>query len=224
MEDKLRAYMDEVFKDISPTKKSVELKEEILQNLIDKYHDLINEGKSPEAAYNISISSIGDTKELLSAFQQRPAGNMSNEDYERARKKSALLTAIAVSLYILSIIPPIVFTISSESKFSLVLGPCLMFIMIAIATALIIYNSMTKPRYEKMDETIVEEFKEWQSQNDSNLRAMRSIKSAIWSVITILYIIISFTTHAWHITWVIFLVGAAIEKIIQAIFELKRQG
>ena len=53
---------------------------------------------------------------------------------------------------------------------------------------------------------------------------MRSIKSAIWSVITILYIIISFTTHAWHITWVIFLVGAAIEKIIQAIFELKRQG
>ena len=219
MEDKLRAYMDEVFKDISPTKKSVELKEEILQNLIDKYHDLINEGKSPEAAYNISIASIGDTKELLSAFQQRPAGNMSNEDYERARKKSALLTAIAVSLYILSIIPPIV-----ESKFSLVLGPCLMFIMIAIATALIIYNSMTKPRYEKMDETIVEEFKEWQSQNDSNLRAMRSIKSAIWSVITILYIIISFTTHAWHITWVIFLVGAAIEKIIQAIFELKRQG
>ena len=90
MEDKLRAYMDEVFKDISPTKKSVELKEEILQNLIDKYHDLINEGKSPEAAYNISIASIGDTKELLSAFQQRPAGNMSNEDYERARKKSAL--------------------------------------------------------------------------------------------------------------------------------------
>ena len=59
MEDKLRAYMDEVFKDISPTKKSVELKEEILQNLIDKYHDLINEGKSPEAAYNISIASIG---------------------------------------------------------------------------------------------------------------------------------------------------------------------
>ena len=39
MEDKLRAYMDEVFKDISPTKKSVELKEEILQNLIDKYHE-----------------------------------------------------------------------------------------------------------------------------------------------------------------------------------------
>lgn len=224
MEDKLRAYMDEVFMDISPTKKSVELKEEILQNLIDKYHDLINEGKSPDAAYNISIASIGDTKELLSAFQQRPSGNMSEEDYERARKKSALLTAIAVSLYILSIIPPIVFSLSSGNKYSLVFGPVLMFIMIAIATGLIIYNSMTKPRYEKMDDTIVEEFKEWQCQNDSNLRAMRSIKSAVWSVITILYIIISFTTHAWHITWVIFLVGAAIEKIIQAIFELRRQG
>ncbi len=37
MENKLRAYMDHLFRDVKPTRKSVELKEEILQNLVDKY-------------------------------------------------------------------------------------------------------------------------------------------------------------------------------------------
>lgn len=41
MEDKLRAYMDHLFRDVKPTRKSVELKEEILQNLVDKYQDLL---------------------------------------------------------------------------------------------------------------------------------------------------------------------------------------
>ena len=45
MEDKLRAYMDHLFRDVKPTRKSVELKEEILQNLVDKYHDMMAEGK-----------------------------------------------------------------------------------------------------------------------------------------------------------------------------------
>lgn len=46
----------------------MELKEEILQNLIDKYHDLLAEGKSPEAAFNISVASVGDVDELLSSL------------------------------------------------------------------------------------------------------------------------------------------------------------
>lgn len=225
MEDKLRAYMDDVFKNIKPTKKSVEMKEEILQNLIDKYRDLLNEGKAPEAAYNIAIASIGDMDDLLAGFRQSNNQPYLNEVSESARKKSAILIAIAVMLYITSVIPPIITSyLSDNGFFGEVLGPCFMFIMIAAATGLIIYNAMTKPRYQKIDDTIVEEFKEWQSQNDASLRAMKSIKSALWAVITLLYIVISFTTGAWHISWVIFLVGVAIEKIIQAVFDLRKQG
>lgn len=39
MENKLRAYMDHLFQDVPNTKKAVEVKEEILQNIVDKYHD-----------------------------------------------------------------------------------------------------------------------------------------------------------------------------------------
>ena len=225
MEDQLRAYMDHVFQNIKPTKKSVEMKEEILQNLIDKYHDLLSEGKNQEAAYNIAIASIGDMDELLAGFHESSSQSNSPAESEKARKKSAALISVAVMIYITSVIPPIIFSyVNNTGILGEVLGPCLMFIMIAAATGLIIYNAMTKPKYQKIDDTIVEEFKEWQNQNDANLRAMKSIKSALWAVITILYILISFTTGAWHISWVIFLVGVAVEKVIQAIFELRKQG
>ena len=83
---------------------------------------------------------------------------------------------------------------------------------------------MTKPHYRKVEDSIVEEFKEWKDQTDSDRRAMKALSSALWSIITVIYIIISFWTMAWHITWVIFLIGAAVEGILKAVFELKRQG
>ena len=187
MENKLRAYMDHLFQDVPNTKKAVEVKEEILQNIVDKYHDLVAEGKSEEAAYNIAIASIGDLDELLASLKDssQTPNQIDSENYMAWRKKSAIR------------------------------------ISVAIATGIIIYNSMTKPRYTKMDDTFMEDFKEWKSKNDTNKQAMRAIKSALWVFITALYFVISFTTMAWHISWVIFLIGAALESIIKAVFELK---
>jgi hypothetical protein len=223
MEDKLRAYMDYLFRDVKATRKSVELKEEILQNLIDKYRDLLAEGKTPEAAYNIAVASIGDMDELLAGLNDELSfeKEVSGEQLERGKKKSALLVSAAVMMYILCLLPPILL---SGSRLEENLAPALMFLMIACGTGLLIYDHMTKPHYRKVDDSIVEEFKEWKDQTDSDRRAMKALSSALWSIITVIYIIISFWTMAWHITWVIFLIGAAVEGILKAVFELKRQG
>lgn len=223
MEDKLRAYMDYLFRDVKPTRKSVELKEEILQNLIDKYRDLLAEGKTPEAAYNIAVASIGDMDELLAGLNDELSfeKEVSGEQLERGKKKSALLVSAAVMMYILCLLPPILL---SGTRLEENLAPALMFLMIACGTGLLIYDHMTKPHYRKVDDSIVEEFKEWKDQTDSDRRAMKALSSALWSIITVIYIIISFWTMAWHITWVIFLIGAAVEGILKAVFELKRQG
>lgn len=223
MEDKLRTYMDYLFRDVKATRKSVELKEEILQNLIDKYRDLLAEGKTPEAAYNIAVASIGDMDELLAGLNDELSFEkaVNGEQLERGKKKSALLVSAAVMMYILCLLPPILL---SGSRLEENLAPALMFLMIACGTGLLIYDHMTKPHYRKVDDSIVEEFKEWKDQTDSDRRVMKALSSALWSIITVIYIIISFWTMAWHITWVIFLIGAAVEGILKAVFELKRQG
>ncbi len=45
---------------------------------------------------------------------------------------------------------------------------------------------------------------------------VKAYRSAMWLIITALYFILSFTTHAWYITWMIFLVGAALSQLIRA--------
>lgn len=221
MEDKLRAHMDHLFRDVPPTKKSVELKEEILQNLVDKYHDLISEGKSEEAAYNIAIASIGDISELLESLKESAAPNdaVMNSEYRQWKKRSSILIPAAVMLYICCIIPPIV---ADEFGWNDALGASLMFLLIGIATAIIIFNNLSKPEITKVDSTIMEEFKEWKTSQEDQKKVRKSITSTMWALILILYFLLSFSTGAWYITWVIFLMGAAANNIIKAIFELKQ--
>ena len=41
MKDKLRNFIESLFEDAPKNKQTIELKEEMLQNLIDKYNDLV---------------------------------------------------------------------------------------------------------------------------------------------------------------------------------------
>ena len=222
MEDKLRRYIDNLFAETTPTKKSVELKEEMIQNLHDKYDDLKSEGKTDEAAYNIAVAGIGDISGLLAELETdaEPFAYDAPE-LEQARRKSAMLTSIAVMMYILSVVPIMVLDMIG-SRYGQVLGAPLMFIIVAAATGLIIYNNMTKPKSTKRQDTIVEEFREWQSDEKERKELRKAISSALWSLIVAVYIIVSFATFAWHITWIIFILGAAAESLINVLFTLRK--
>lgn len=210
-EIKIKEYVQELFENVPKNRKTEEFKEELLANLLDKYYDLLQNNVDDEIAYNKVISSIGNIDNL---FEKDPL-EMTKESWDK--KKSAKTTAISVMMYILCPVSVIIFgSIGFE-----VLGIAIMFLLIAGATGLIIYNNMTKPQYIKQDDTLVEDFREWQSTANKGRRVRKSIESAMWAIITALYFLISFTTFAWHITWIIFIIGAAIEKIIRAYFEYK---
>jgi len=231
--DKLRRYVDGLFIEAPPTKKAVELKEEMIQNLTEKYNDLIAAGKTQEAAYNIVIAGIGDISALLDdlSVDAAPAGHTGSAgaagsaslpDYEAHRLRSALFTALAVMGYILSPLPLIAMSMFRFS-FSAKVGVPLLFIMIAASTGLLVFNSLTKPRYLKKSETMVDEFREWQSDSQARKALRRAISSALWAIIVALYFILSFTLQdAWHLTWIIFIVGAAVEAFINLFFAIKK--
>ena len=216
MEQQLRRYMDGLFEETKPTKKAIELKEEMIQNLEDKYRDLIADGKTPEMAFNIAIAGIGDVSNLFEQLEEGFISEPEREKQQKAQQKSALLTAIAVMMYILSVLPVLLL--------HEVLGIVIMLSIVAIATGLLIYNNMTKPRSYKDTETIVEEFLEWQTETHEQKRMRGAISSALWSLIFVLYFVISFLTFAWHITWIIFIVGLLLESLINIFFAARKKG
>ena len=213
MYDKLREYIESLFKDAPDTVKTVELKEEMLQNLYEKYNDLLAEGRSEQAAFNIAVAGVGDVGDLIETLRSDgPAG--SPVQTESARRRSAALVSAAVMLYILSVVPCILLPD--------LWGPVLLFVFCAAATGLLIYNGMTRTCYRKADDTMVEQFREWKDRNDSRTQICRAIAGAVWALAVVAYFLISFFTQALHISWLLFPIAGAATAVVKAAFDLTR--
>ena len=206
MKEKLAQYVELLFAGSSA---SEDMMQEILQNTLDKYDDYLEQGKSPEAAYRLAISGIGDISELLGQSEDAPASpSPANTDYRGRPLKpmwKRVLTAIAIGLYILCAVPLIILTEAGHEMLGLIAA-----ISIAtVATVAIIVGSGNdtpgKPEKQEKEE-------------------LPPVQKAIKSVIDVIglaaYLLISFHTGAWHITWLIFPILAAINGIVNAIFDL----
>lgn len=191
-----------------------DIKQEILQNTLDRYDDLIAEGKVPEAAYRLAITGIGDINEILGTKPQAaapvyhaPAATEEKQDNDTPLKK--LLRAIAVGLYILCPLP--LFVLSEMGMGTL--GLCGLLAIVAVATVLIILGGKKgDPKEEREAEYV---------SHDPQTELRKSINSMIWAIGLAAYFIISFMTGAWYVTWVIFPIIGAVQGLAKAILDLK---
>lgn len=214
--EKIKNYIDDLFKEVPKTSKAKELKEELSLDLEEKYNDLIGEGKSETEAYNEVIAGIGDIDELIGSIPAPISQHYQNAN----RKKTALVVSSSVFIYILSIIIIAIFEETGMPEYLTVaafLGLC------GLATCLLIYHFMSMPKYDKIDETLVEDFKEWKVSKTKDLSIRRSIRTIILTLSVIVYLLVSFIFGAWHITWIIFLIAVLIIKIIDLCLDLKEK-
>ena len=182
-------------------------RQEILQNTLDRYDDLVAAGKTPEAAYRLAIMGIGDINEILGrapGATPLPAPAVKPEEQDTPAKK--LLRAIAIGLYILCPIP--LFVLSGMWNMGIP-GLCGTLTLVAVATVLIILGA--KKETENAD---VEP-------GTPQSALAKSINGLIWAIGLAIYFIVSFLTGAWYITWVIFPITAAVQGLVKAILDLK---
>ncbi len=215
MNEKIRKEVNVLFQNAPNTKRANDLKDEIISNAEDKYEDLIKQGKSEEESLEIVIKEIGNVDELIEEVKKN---NPIHTQYvEEARKKTGLIVSICVGLYILSVIACVVLSELGLPDFIIASS---FLSIVGVSTCVLIYHFMTKPKYTKYDDTIVEEFKEWKGKNDKNKEIKKAIDSIIWTLTVIIYLIVSFTFGIWYISWIIFLIASLIENIIKLIFKL----
>lgn len=199
MREQLISYVDLLF---AGAEDADDIKQEILQNTLDRYDDLINQGKSPQAAYSLAISGIGDISEILEHSETAPAP-LPAVPAQAEDGNSKLMRAVAIGMYICSAVP--LFALGNIGDGSL--GLAFTCILVAAATALIILSGDKSPTARK------------------TAPCRCSLKKSIGKVITTVglcvYFLLSFATGAWYITWLIFPIMAAVQQLVNACIDLK---
>lgn len=210
MREQLTQYVNLLF---AGAQDADEIRAEILQNTLERYDDLITQGKSPEAAYRLAISGIGDISEILGAVPVSNSHSVveaSATPTEADDPKRKNLRAIAIAMYILCAIP--LFILSDLGMESL--GLCLTIALVAAATYLML---ITKKPHQDEDDEDAHETKDHSPQGELK----KSISDLVWSVGLGVYLIVSFLTGAWYITWIIFPLIGSIQGLVNAIIDLK---
>lgn len=220
MRNKLICYVNSIFEGIPNTPEVQELREEILQNTLDRYDEECARGVSETVAYNVAVMSIGDTDELLAAYRK-----------PKKEKKSSrrVCVAIAIALYILCVVPP---AVADEMGWPEALGVSLMFLMIAAATALIILSGgREKPAAPKASApqgmpvqpaAQPVQAASAQEERSSAVKILRGVLTPLyWLAAVGLFLAAGFAGY-WHVAWVIFIAAGAVGDVITGIVYMAK--
>lgn len=195
MEKKIVKYVEGVFAEVPSTDRTQRIKEEIIQNLLDKYDDLIKSGKTEEDAYAIAISSGGDLSGIVADLKgdelhynynyEKQFCKVYEKEYAREKKKcssfNSILWPTATCFYLL-------FSVLTGTWFT----SWVIFIMTSAASSLYKFFIVK-----------------------SNTKARKSaLSSSVWQITTSLYFILSFTVHRWDMTWILFVLAIPVNRII----------
>ena len=202
MREQLIRYVELLF---AGAENAGDIQQEILQNTLDRYDDLIAQGKTPEAAYRLAISGIGDINEILgSAGGAAPkATGAVPQPVQKGvvdAKWQPLLRVLSIVCYILCPLP--LFLIQDEA------GLCLLLVMVALGVALGMLAGPAKSTGETESAG---------KEANTPRRAVRSLLSLTGLAI---YLAVSFATRAWWITWIIFPLTGCVSGLVMAVWDL----
>lgn len=152
--------------------------------------------------------------------------NYVHEKKEYNRGIFALFLVIGIGLCILSVIPVIIFgeinlhlqAVDLES-----IGAAFLLLFVAIGVFLIVYGSMIYGSFDELlkvnDARTVGGNYVPEQKEQYMTPAMTTIMEVYWPTITCIYLIWSFLTFEWWITWIIWPVAAIVHSVLKSIFK-----
>ena len=192
-------------------RKEKNISQEELANALDVSRQTVSKWETGESMPDLNkVGPICDyfgitSDELLSGAQNRVEAKK-----EDKRNKFARNLAISVGLYILSLVAIILCSALFNQP---IIGVSIFFTMIAVATGLIIYSGIV---YGK-DKCCEAKTKEEKKKEDVS----KQLTDIVGLIGVIVYLLVSFLTGAWHITWIIFIAVALVNAIVKLIYGMK---
>lgn len=165
-------YVNNIFQPLPSTKQLTEMKENITNNMLEKYHELKDKGHSENEAVGIVISEFGNIEELLEELginykeeSQKSLMSLSMvKEYLSVKKTTSILITIGVSLCIFGVFLTELFDLLVkqnilpylvDSDGDSILSTCSLFLCVAIAVGLFIYSGFLGKRFEYVEHGVM---------------------------------------------------------------------
>lgn len=158
-------YVNNIFAPLPSTKQLAEIKENIINNMLDKYQELKAQGKSEHEAIGIVISEFGNIEELLEELgihydEERKKSFMpldSVKEFLQIKQTAAVFTTVGVALCIFGVILCNLFDVLTkenlfpyllDSDGDSILGLISLFGCVAVAVTLFLYTGYLTKKFE----------------------------------------------------------------------------
>ena len=133
--------------------------------------------------------------------------NYENMTKSQIKRKSAEVVSSSILIFFIAIAFAGIGT--TVWMWNPVVVGCIFLILIGWGVTRIVKHYMSVPKFEKT--------KEEKNQD----KVVKQINDIIGGIGVAIYLIVSFITMAWHITWIIFIIIGMFEQIVKLIFMLK---
>ena len=136
-----------------------------------------------------------------------------------------VMHAVGILLCILCFIPAVIFD-EFDGHFWDEMSGAMLFIFVGFGVFLIVFSSTLKRTYLRL--VHINDITEFEETSEDKVKGIkdpkvRAVLACFWPVVTCLYLCISFMTFAWHITWLIWPIGAAAFTCITAIAKANEE-
>ena len=159
----------------------------------------------------------------------------STAEYVYTAKKNnmmskALMLTIGIMFCIVSVVPVIIFEglFSAKDYYYVIVGPAMLFVIVGIGVLLIIASGAKDSAYAKLlslngTGTVAGNYEAVRATKEpyTDKKKAAEVRSVYWRTVTCIYIIWSFISFDWHITWIIWPLAAVFNGIMKSLFNTK---
>ena len=224
---KISVYVENSFASLPKTKEAVEMKLNIIENMEEKYTELLAQGRSENEAFGAVVSGFGSIEEIRQelglpensagdyppAKPQVPPGLAA--EYEAFRRKFAVGITAGVTLCILAVVALMVMMNfwGEDSNVPVILFLC----VIAVAVAIFVYFGVHSQKYERLKQEY--EVGVLSPAVRKRNRKAEMFNSVIMLSATAVFLLLGFVWNLWHPGWVVFPIGGILCGIVSVIME-----
>lgn len=148
----------------------------------------------------------------------KESGNLAEIEEKKRNKKKAFVVSVSIFLYCMGAfsIPYMVESLQYDDTQSVLMASSIW----AIATALLIYFFLANPKKKTKK---VETQEPTEEKKTKLSKVEMGILELVAAIFLCIYLIISFATSAWHITWILRIIFIAVELMIKLILDIRRE-